>query len=149
VGPGDFNQIDTVFISYIKSSTGLNRGWPNSTIKYATFFFVRRVSATASGAATGLNLTKPIINDYMQNGPNLQDQANKELARIGYALKAGCTCPGNTDFKKPGYTVNVNFNQTFGSGHSGTPRMDKIRHYLDQHGFYWMEIDMEPPLQRL
>lgn len=149
VGAGDFNQIDTVFITYIRAASGTNTGWPVGTaIKYATFFFARRVSATASGAG-GLNLTKPIVNDTTQLLSDLSDQASKELARVGYATKASCTVPGHTDFKRPGYQCNVNFNQTFGTGHSGTLRMEKIRHYLDDHGYYWMNLEFGPALQRL
>lgn len=148
-GAADMNKIDVIDFTFIKSSTGDGTGWPvNSWIKFATLFFEKRVSKTASGAG-GLNLTKPIVNDSIQNASDLQDQANKELVRVGYATKAGCTCPGHTDFRRPGYQMNVNFDQTFGSGHSGSLRMERIRHYTDRRGFYWMELEYGPALQRL
>lgn len=148
-GAANWNKIDTIFFTFVRAISGTNTGWPvNTSIKFATFFFVRHISATASGAG-GLNLTKPVVNDSDQNAAILSDQATKELARVAYATKAFCTVPGHTDFKRPGYQCNVNFNATFGTGHSGTLRMEKIRHYLDHSGFYWMDLEFGPALQRL
>lgn len=146
----NFNRIDSIRFAFFNSSTGTLRGWPaNSKIAFATVAFVRRMRSIANGAATGLNLTKPIVNDSTQDKAEMLDQASSELARVGYAKLAGCTCPGHTDFKRPGYGIDVNFNQTFGSGHNGFLRMEKIRHYLDGHGLYWMDISLAPARRRL
>jgi len=144
-----WNKIDTVLIEFFKTSTGTVSGWPvGSNMQFAMFYFARRLNVVATSAG-GLNTTKSVVNNSIKNASVMATQATMELARSAYALKAECTIPGNTDFKRPGYLCNVNFNQTFGNGHSGTLRIDKARHYTDQYGFYWVDLEFAPSLQRL
>lgn len=137
-----FRQIQIIFTP----NTGYTAG---TSIKVGQFYFFKRVRKT-SATAPGVPLTtKIIVNRTMIDETLLQNLADEEYSRVNadaYYIKA--TTPGNTDFKRPGYVIDVDFSNTLQSDKVGTNfRIDEINHTLEKSR-HRMEILLRPSFQR-
>ncbi len=136
------------YIQFVMTPTTFSSG---NSISFAQFnlYTLRKKTATASGNPP----TQKIIVDGSQTHPDqLQSFATAEQTRLNkIATNAKCTFTGNTDFKKPGYLIDVDFSNTLGTARSGTGtsglRLDSIRHFL-QSGFHFTTVDLSNSFNR-
>ena len=112
-------------------------------------YTLRKKTATSAGNPP----TQKIIVDGTQTHPDqLQVFATSEQSRLNVTAKqATATFTGNTDFKRPGYLIDVDFSTTFGTGRSGTGanglRIDNIRHFL-QSGIHFTTVNLNNSFHR-
>lgn len=143
---GTFNTIDQILIGF-----NPNSGYTaNTSVKIAQFYLFKRVRKTSSTSGGTPATTKIIVNRSITDETVLLNLANAEWARVNTdAYRVAFTIPGNTNFKKPGYAIDVDFTATMGSGRSGTQmRIDEITHTLNQSR-HKTTVSLKPAFQRL
>lgn len=124
---------------------------PNSYLKFAQFFFYRRANYSVTNSGNPPT-QKIVVNKAIKNSLDLATFGVVEAARVNREFKkAFCTIPGNTNFKKPAYSCEVDFSNTLGTGRSGLSpnflRMENIRHYL-QEGVHYTELNFNYAFDR-
>ena len=139
-------------INYIAFQGTPNTGYTAGTGIYFAqlhLYTLRKKTVTSAGNPA----TEKIIIDGTQTHPDqLQTFATSEQARLNVTSKqATCTFTGNTDFKKPGYLIDVDFTTTLGTNRSGTGasglRIESIRHFL-QSGFHFTTVNLNNSFHR-
>lgn len=139
-------------INYMAFQGTPNTGYTAGTGIYFAqlhLYTLRKKTATSAGNPA----TEKIIIDGTQTHPDqLQTFATSEQARLNVISKqATCTFTGNTDFKKPGYLIDVDFSTTLGTNRSGTGvnglRIESIRHFL-LSGFHFTTVNLNNSFHR-
>jgi hypothetical protein len=129
-----------------------NTGYTASTyIKFSRFFLYRRANYNETNAGNPPT-QKIIINKSIKNLAELQKLAESEATRVNREFKkASCTIAGNTDFKKPAYSCEIDFTTSLGTGRSSLnpnyARIDHIRHYLD-NGVHYTDLNFNYAFDR-
>ena len=127
-----------------------------SWIGFSQFYFYRRMkyrtsigSALYPAPAIDPLTEKIIIDASAQSVKNLQTLAEAEKTRSNIIAKRfEFTISGNTDFKKPGYEIQIELSNLLGSGASTTQaRMEQITHKLES-GIHLTDIIINPAYQR-
>lgn len=143
---GTISQIDQIVFS-VTPSTGYTAG---STIKMSQFYLYKRVRKTSSTVGGSPATQKIIMNRTLIDDVALQSMADSEFQRVSpvpYEVKS--TFYGNSDFRKPGYAIDVDFTNTLESDSLGTQlRIDQIIHTLEKSRWN-TELTLKPAYQRL
>lgn len=149
---GTPNNID--FIQFgMTPASGYNVG---SHIDFAAFNLWRIAGATITGAGSpatqqiifNKNITDPVqIRNYA-----IRSQLRSNLTKQGPQVTIDpYDRNGNfviTDFKRPGYKLNIDLTASFGSGRvANNLRMDEIKHILD-NGFHYCTITFDNSFYR-
>lgn len=144
---GSPTKIDIMRLVF-SSNTGYTA---NTFIKFARMFFYRR--ANYNKIYSGNPPTQKIIVDKsIKNLAQLQKLAESEALRTNREfIKATCTIAGNTNFKKPAYSCEIDFSTTLGTGRRALnpdyARIDSIRHYLEA-GVHYTDLTFNNAFDR-
>ena len=139
-------------IDYLEFPVTPSTGYTaNSYVKFGQLFFGRtkRASTTVGGNPP---TEKIIVKKNLKTFEALQQFASAELLRINKLIVSGsCTLLGNTNFKNPGYIVDVDFTATLGTGRSATgvngARLENIKHYLED-SIHYMDLTFNNAFDR-
>ncbi|MFM7796535.1 MAG: hypothetical protein ACKO7N_07210, partial [Candidatus Nitrosotenuis sp.] len=116
------------------------------SLAYFHFYRKRKYQSTGGGTPT---TEKIIVDASVGSYENLRNLAVTERNRADViAQRIECMISGNTDFRKPGYNVDIDFQNIFGIGKTKTrARLDEIVHRLD-NGIHYTELLINNPFQR-
>lgn len=144
---GNVSNIDQIQFNF----GPINGYTAGSSVKFSQLYLYRKVRKQSS-VVPGTPATQKIIMDRtLIDETTLQSLANNEFNRVSpvpYEVKA--TFYGNSDFRKPGYAVDVDFTGNLENDSSGTQlRIDEIIHTLGPKSRWNTEITLKPAYQRL
>lgn len=114
------------FIQFIYTPTS---GYTGS-FNFGQVHFYTRLRSRVTGAGTPAT-EKIIVDRSIKDMDSLTNRATKEqqISNVT-ATRGSVSIVGHSDFKRPGYNINIDFSNTLSTGASGAVRMDKIIHQL-------------------
>lgn len=144
---GTITTMDSISIT-MSPLNGYTAGTFFSVAQFYLYKKLRKQSAVLAGtpATQKIIMDRTIIDDT-----TLQGLANQEYSRVSsvpYEVK--CTFYGNSDFRKPGYAIDVDFTNSLETDCVGTQlRIDQIIHTLGPKSRWNTELTLSPAHMRV